>query len=68
MRIFLHDFRGSCTKDNKAEENYYKLQQSKIIVSRQVENLIVNSPYPGTIVDIAGMDYSLARRKPPIHN
>ncbi|KAI3443932.1 hypothetical protein Pfo_000597 [Paulownia fortunei] len=70
-------------KNDKNEENkaHPKLEGSSTNqkIGRKEEYLSVNSssktqqgqptlqPYPD-ILDIAGMDYSLARRKPPIHN
>ncbi|KAG8367507.1 hypothetical protein BUALT_Bualt16G0079100 [Buddleja alternifolia] len=69
--------------DHKNDENksHPKLEGSSTNekLGRKEENLSVNSssiteqgqPKPETypdILDIAGMDYSQARRKPPIHN
>ncbi|KAK6156564.1 hypothetical protein DH2020_010812 [Rehmannia glutinosa] len=68
---------------NEENKDHPKLKGSAInqkIGSKEENGLFVNSssskttheqgqaePYPG-ILDIAEMDYSLARRKPPIHN
>ncbi|CAI9754718.1 unnamed protein product [Fraxinus pennsylvanica] len=67
------------SKNDKTEGNkdHTKSRSEKISVTE--ENLPTNSssvtekqqpapePYPD-VLDIAGMDYSQARRKPPIHN
>ncbi|CAA2960132.1 Hypothetical predicted protein [Olea europaea subsp. europaea] len=68
-------FKSEKTEGNK---DHTKSKSDKISVTE--ENLPTNSstvtdekqqpvpePYPD-ILDIAGMDYSQARRKPPIHN
>ncbi|KAL1553739.1 hypothetical protein AAHA92_14372 [Salvia divinorum] len=50
----------------KNEKNTNK-EKSGTKVTAAEQRLAADETYPG-ILDIAGMDYSQARRKPPIHN
>ncbi|XP_059635231.1 uncharacterized protein LOC132277389 [Cornus florida] len=56
---------SSTTTTSKNDKNGGNKQLSSSSVSEHRE--ATSEPYPDSL-DIAGMDYALARRKPPIHN